>query len=82
MTTALQLTALLLASVSAARSVMWLTSYATSAADTALAAASALGLTAAMYLLAAQRQCSQVFAQLIERGQLTRAGVRYQRTGV
>lgn len=65
MTTALQLTALLLASVSAARSVMWLTSYATSAADTALAAASALGLTAAMYLLAAQRQCSQVSRAVI-----------------
>jgi len=65
MTTALQLTALLLASVSAARSVMWLTSYAASTADTALAAASALGLTAAMYLLAAQHQCSQASRAVI-----------------
>lgn len=65
MTTALQLTALLLASVSAARSVMWLTSYAASTADTALAAASALGLTAAMYLLAAQHHCNQASRAVI-----------------
>lgn len=44
----------LLALVSGARSVLWLTSYASSNQDQILAAASAIGMTAAMYLLSAR----------------------------
>jgi hypothetical protein len=43
-----------LGTVSAARSVMWLTSYAGSELDQLLAAASAIGMTGAMYVLAAR----------------------------
>ncbi|HBA32905.1 MAG TPA: hypothetical protein DCZ12_02070, partial [Gammaproteobacteria bacterium] len=53
MTAALYLTTALLAIVSGARTVLWLTSYASTKLDTALATASAIGLTLAMYLLAA-----------------------------
>jgi len=44
----------LLALVSGARSVLWLTSYASTPPDQALAAVSAVGMTAAMYLLSAR----------------------------
>tara|TARA_R110002167_G_scaffold188319_1_gene389860 strand:+ start:33573 stop:34406 length:834 start_codon:yes stop_codon:yes gene_type:complete len=54
MTALLYTTGILLALVSGARSVLWLTSYANSATDQALAAASAIGMTAAMYLLSAR----------------------------
>ncbi len=47
-------TGILLALVSGARSVLWLTSYASSDQDQALATASAIGMTAAMYLLSAR----------------------------
>jgi hypothetical protein len=54
MTALLYATGLLLAIVSGARSVLWMTSYASNPTDQALAAASAIGMTAAMYLLAAR----------------------------